>query len=955
MFETIQVTRSAKGTLLILSRRLEDARVELMLTRTSDRAAPEWLGHEGWQDSPTRVSLACQGGRKGAVVFVPESSAESLSPDHLLGVFCPDAGFVGHLRWGESGMGVRTDIVPPAEPAMLHPLPLPEPGQVWDMQEAVAPEDMAADDLFEESIVDEDVVEEDVSIADLIDAGPPEAEAIEDLADDDAFETETPGAVSLDEPAVEETPEKSAFEVDQTDPVTAEPEPVTAFRDSLASGEDTVHIGHAGLSEPAHAISLETASAEAAPLEAAPLETFPLESAPIMASRIAFVDGPFDETPGEDASLDGPPTDEAPPSNGPAGEASPREDTRLGAIGDGFSVPSLASPLASRFAFSGAAFSDPCSPEGVEIVTLQPGDLPSETFGAPAEAFSEDALLNEEDASVEDPLADTPEEIYEDTPESHHNDAVTDAPVLETPSVHVSPEVLPVGTPFGDTAADSPIDAVAPDALPRLSALTTMEAGTGSGATRFRFPRPEIRLPRPSLSAANLPDFKWPSLRLPQFSFPDFSLPELTIPELTVAQKRVAAGALAVAVVAVVGTALFTLRTPSEPALAPAPVVVGSNVNIPAPQTVGITPLPDATTETPLPEAILPQAAPPLSAEPEFVATQPVVAPSTPPATIDIPAPEPVVPGTAEATPEDTATEDTTTERQAPEAAPPAEPEAPALQPAPVQTATPSEDEILVIQSHLKALRLYEGDLDGRMGADTSNAITLFGELYAMPDGTSFAEMTTRLSEARAAQDAQEAATIAAGIAAEQAAQEAAREAAAREAAEREATLLTATPASTAPEIAFTPYSELPGPEPLSEPTPQPTPEADLSGIPGEIELVIPTVPEAAPEAVAEPAPEPVVQEVRLTKRGNVYYPSRALSDSAVPDAVSVIVTYDVDTKGRADNIEARVEGYEGRHERAFIKAARNAVESQRFEPRTEDGIPTVQTGMTRAVRFNKY
>ncbi len=108
------------------------------------------------------------------------------------------------------------------------------------------------------------------------------------------------------------------------------------------------------------------------------------------------------------------------------------------------------------------------------------------------------------------------------------------------------------------------------------------------------------------------------------------------------------------------------------------------------------------------------------------------------------------------------------------------------------------------------------------------------------------------------------------------------------------------------------------------------------------------------PEEIVAPVVEDVIVPAKVTRGAKPEYPSRALRDRNSINA-KVFVSYDVDAEGSVTNTKVTAIKFDTveKYDRLFEKAAIRAVEQQRFEPRTVNGVAVAEEGRTTRISFN--
>ena len=145
---------------------------------------------------------------------------------------------------------------------------------------------------------------------------------------------------------------------------------------------------------------------------------------------------------------------------------------------------------------------------------------------------------------------------------------------------------------------------------------------------------------------------------------------------------------------------------------------------------------------------------------------------------------------------------------------------------------------------------------------------------------------------------------------------------------------------------AGTPAASATAPAPVPAPSPAPVPAPAPTPAPAPVPL--PSAP--APQ----PATASVIVDAKITKPGVSRYPARASRRSSSPSEVVVTVSYIIDTRGEASNIRVTDIAPNSAFDDSFREAARQAIQDQRFSPRTVDGEPTATPDVTQRIRFVK-
>ncbi|HHL42555.1 MAG TPA: TonB family protein, partial [Hellea balneolensis] len=116
------------------------------------------------------------------------------------------------------------------------------------------------------------------------------------------------------------------------------------------------------------------------------------------------------------------------------------------------------------------------------------------------------------------------------------------------------------------------------------------------------------------------------------------------------------------------------------------------------------------------------------------------------------------------------------------------------------------------------------------------------------------------------------------------------------------------------------------------------------------------TVPQAqTPVEVSEPEPakpvkDLIVEAKRISGKSPVY-PGVANRRGYDRD-VTIVVTYSIDDKGHVINAQAAETNGAGRYKRAFERAALEAVNSFKFEPKTINGKAILSSGHSTKISF---
>jgi len=111
----------------------------------------------------------------------------------------------------------------------------------------------------------------------------------------------------------------------------------------------------------------------------------------------------------------------------------------------------------------------------------------------------------------------------------------------------------------------------------------------------------------------------------------------------------------------------------------------------------------------------------------------------------------------------------------------------------------------------------------------------------------------------------------------------------------------------------------------------------------------------SAPVTVAPPEPAEqkvdVIVEAEALGRSPAQYPEVALRREVYVNA-SITIDYDVDTNGDVINAKVATSDYTGRYADRFTQSALNAVQAQKFSPKTVNGVAELSTGHSRKITF---
>jgi hypothetical protein len=270
------------------------------------------------------------------------------------------------------------------------------------------------------------------------------------------------------------------------------------------------------------------------------------------------------------------------------------------------------------------------------------------------------------------------------------------------------------------------------------------------------------------------------------------------------------------------------------------------------------------------------------------------------------------------------------------------EPASPTPVPSELRLDVAAED-VAQAQTYLAALDLYTGEIDGKFGGQTLQAVEGFRVLYGAEVAAFDADLVARMGTAVAAREALDAPVVAPSIAAETVFEP-----------ERVAvkTVVEAAPIvmETAPVVPINVREAVPL---YSDPIMEALPEPVFEAVPDPVPVPQPIL-EPASQPAPQPASEPVIVSEQLIQSANLTYPNAALRSSRVPDDVSVVVRYDVDASGTPVNAQAISRSYTGPMGESLEAAAVEAIYTQKYTPRREDGLAVPVTGVQRTLRFRK-
>gem|GEM_PF-6020017 len=141
MFDTLSMARSQAGTVLFISSTLQAKRARVLISRDGpERAGTQFLSLDGWVYDVRAVSIACQAGRKGSALFLPEALIVDMRAEDEIALFCPQMEFGASCRWGTGGPAVNVNFIPELEAA-----------------EIILPEVPVLDDVLETGLFDDSV------------------------------------------------------------------------------------------------------------------------------------------------------------------------------------------------------------------------------------------------------------------------------------------------------------------------------------------------------------------------------------------------------------------------------------------------------------------------------------------------------------------------------------------------------------------------------------------------------------------------------------------------------------------------------------------------------------------------------------------------------------------------------------------------------------------------------
>jgi peptidoglycan hydrolase-like protein with peptidoglycan-binding domain len=249
------------------------------------------------------------------------------------------------------------------------------------------------------------------------------------------------------------------------------------------------------------------------------------------------------------------------------------------------------------------------------------------------------------------------------------------------------------------------------------------------------------------------------------------------------------------------------------------------------------------------------------------------------------------------------------------------------------------------VQTRLTGLGFYAGEIDGLQGATTKNAIRIFRELFLLPEGDNITgALLTALKRAEREQEA--------ALLLKQAQDAATRNVQMVEAPRpRFNSAISSEPArpimtDTTP-VATTWTAPVESAPVYAAPAVSSEPEASSNV--GKI-AILSTAAIVAP-VVSNLRKKDVIKEASLLRSASANYPSLAQRRNYFVN-VNIVVEYDIDDKGRAQNLRIASNDHDGKYKGAFEKEALKAIEKMRYKPKTVNGIATKTTGKEKRIVF---
>ena len=238
------------------------------------------------------------------------------------------------------------------------------------------------------------------------------------------------------------------------------------------------------------------------------------------------------------------------------------------------------------------------------------------------------------------------------------------------------------------------------------------------------------------------------------------------------------------------------------------------------------------------------------------------------------------------------------------------------------------------VQEGLMTMGYYQGEINGLQTVETQKAIIEFKSIFDLPVNHDITpELMTKLS--RTIDDRKDAQALLEFIDAEQ------PEEKFQVADNSNDVYFFETPVETATDQALSTA--------LTEPV-----STSSEFIPAVTETVKVAAATALPEEIEAPIVADVIIPAKNTRSAVVEYPSRALRDRDAINA-KVFVTYDIDAQGQVINPRMKSIEFETveRYSSLFEKAAIRAIEKQRFDPRTVNGVAVTEENRTTRISFN--
>lgn len=253
------------------------------------------------------------------------------------------------------------------------------------------------------------------------------------------------------------------------------------------------------------------------------------------------------------------------------------------------------------------------------------------------------------------------------------------------------------------------------------------------------------------------------------------------------------------------------------------------------------------------------------------------------------------------------------------------------------------------VQTRLTVLGFYTGDIDGLQGSATTQAIRTFKQLYSLPlDDDNITDVF--LTELKRAEREKDATRFLAQVEAED---EVPSDILVAEAPTVEtydiveAYPVTPVLTDTLPTVRQHIITDEMAPvyvPPVAQHSPQPviTPEVEPVKV-----ASLPIISEA--ESV--PVIKDIIKEARLIKNASARYPSAAQRRDYFVNVI-IVVSYDIDESGRANNLRIASNDHSGKYNDAFEKEALKAIKKMRYTPKTVNGVATKTTGQVKRVVF---